>query len=97
MWHLSHSKVFGILIYSELKVKKDATANLHEDFFLTHVLNDESDEQDDLRLKTSFYLAVIGMFKGHPNQQVKLAHYAVHEADPADERLSMLWTMVSFF
>ena len=34
------------------------------------------------------------MFKGHPNQQVKLAHYAVHEANPADERLSMLWTMV---
>ena len=70
MRHLSHSKVFGILIYSKLKVKKDATANLHEDFFLTHVLSDESDEQDD---------------------------YAVHEADPADERLSMLWTMVSFY
>jgi len=86
--HLHHGKIDAALVSFQ-----DATANLHEDFFLTHVLSDES-EEDDLRLKTSFYLAVIGMFKGHPNQQVKLAHYAVHEANPADERLSMLWTMV---
>ena len=63
---------------------------------MTHVLRDVSSE-NDLKLKTSFYLCVISMFKGHPEQQVKLAHDAVHEADPNDERLSMLWTMVSFF
>ena len=70
-----------------------ATADLSEDFMLAHVLkNSESHAENYLR--TSYYLEVLDKFKGFPNEQVELAQAALDQADPADDRVSMLWTKV---
>ena len=80
-------------ILKKLKRLSEAASNLGEDFLLTHVLGGE--EGSDLEQKTTYYLAVIDKMKGHPAAQVNLAQVAVSNADPTDQRLSMLWTMVS--
>ena len=71
-----------------------ATADLSEDFMLAHVLKN-SESHAETYLRTSYYLEVLDKFKGFPNEQVELAQAALDQADPADDRVSMLWTKVS--
>lgn len=63
---------------------------------LAHVLKN-SESHAETYLRTSYYLEVLDKFKGFPNEQVELAQAALDQADPADDRVSMLWTKVCYW
>lgn len=87
-------KIRDFYLYRVIVTFSGATADLSEDFMLAHVLKN-SESHAETYLRTSYYLEVLDKFKGFPNEQVELAQAALDQADPADDRVSMLWTKVT--
>lgn len=70
-----------------------ASANLTEDFFLTHVLKHAADESLKF-LRTSYFLQIMDKFKDNTEECVRIAQLTVDQIDPTDDRISLLWNKV---